>query len=137
MSFDPMAAAIDWLDAYRSSDLELMLTMFADDAVIQCGCCAMTTIRGKEPFRAYWQQRFQDCVPYDLDDLQPSCKGTLISYVTSAGTVSADVQFNHDGKIAFMRLGCPTPVLVGNVEITHQTLTTFSIDFSRSGNEGL
>jgi ketosteroid isomerase-like protein len=115
MSFDPMAAAIDWLDAYRSSDLELMLNMFADDAVIQCGCCAMTTIRGKETFRAYWAQRFQDCVPYDLDDLQPSGKGTFISYVTSAGTVSAAVQFDQDGKIAFMRLG--PPVLVG----THQT----------------
>jgi hypothetical protein len=44
MSFDPMAAAIDWLDAYRSSDLEFLLSMFADDAVVQCGCCAMTTI---------------------------------------------------------------------------------------------
>jgi ketosteroid isomerase-like protein len=34
MSFDPMAAAIDWLDAYRSSDLETILKMYSDDAVI-------------------------------------------------------------------------------------------------------
>jgi hypothetical protein len=108
MSFDPMAAAIDWLDAYRSSDLEFMLGMFADDAVVQCGCCAMTTISGKESFRAYWAQRFQDCAASDLEDLRPSGSGASISYITRAGTVAADMQFNRDGRIAFLRLGAPT-----------------------------
>jgi ketosteroid isomerase-like protein len=109
MSFDPMAAAIDWLDSYRSSDLEFMLSMFADDAVVQCGCCAMTTICGKESFRAYWEQRFQDCAASDLVDIQPSGSGTSISYVTGFGTVAADVQFDRDGKIAFLRLGTLPP----------------------------
>jgi hypothetical protein len=116
MSFDPMAAAIDWLDAYRSSDLEFMLSMFADDAVVQCDCSAMTTICGKESFRAYWAQRFQDCAASDLEDIQPSGSGTSISYITRAGTVAADVQFDRDGKIAFLRLGIPMAAPASEVD---------------------
>jgi len=52
MFFDPMAAAADWLDAYRSGDLETMLRMHADDSVIECGCCAMTTVTGKQGLRS-------------------------------------------------------------------------------------
>lgn len=53
MSFDPAAAAIDRLDAYRLSDLEPLLKMFADDAVIECGCCAMTSLPGKKAAGRY------------------------------------------------------------------------------------
>jgi ketosteroid isomerase-like protein len=34
MSFDPMAAAVDWLDAYRAGDIDAILQMHAGDAVI-------------------------------------------------------------------------------------------------------
>ena len=32
-----MAAAVDWL-AYRARDIEAILKMFADDAVVECNC---------------------------------------------------------------------------------------------------
>jgi hypothetical protein len=106
MSFDPMAAAIDWLDAYRSSDLEPLLKMFADNAVIECGCCAMTTLTGKKAARAYWRQRFRDCIPSDLiTDVQPTGEGTTISYRARDGVVAAVLEFNSKGKIAFLRMG--------------------------------
>ena len=38
MTFDPMAAAVDWLDAYRDGDIGAILNMYADDAVTECGC---------------------------------------------------------------------------------------------------
>lgn len=34
MSFDLMAAAVDWLDAYRAGDIETIFGMYAEDAVI-------------------------------------------------------------------------------------------------------
>ena len=58
MSFDPMAAAIDWLDAYRAGDIEGSLRMYADDAVVRCGCGGTKTITGKERLRAYWLDGF-------------------------------------------------------------------------------
>ncbi|WP_247834255.1 hypothetical protein [Bradyrhizobium sp. 200] len=42
MTFDAMAAAVDWLDAYRAGDIESILEFYADDAVIECGCGAFT-----------------------------------------------------------------------------------------------
>ena len=35
--FDPMAAAIDWLDAYRAASLSIV-DMYAEDASLECGC---------------------------------------------------------------------------------------------------
>jgi ketosteroid isomerase-like protein len=127
MSFDPMAAAIDWLDAYRSSDLELVLSMFADDAVVHCGCCAKTTLCGKESFRAYWTQRFQDCAASDLEGIQPSGSGTSIAYVTRAGTVAADVQFDRDGEIVFLRLGVPTAAPAIGIDFARQPAEVFPL----------
>ena len=36
-SVDLMAAAIDWLDAYRAGDL-FIVDCYADDASLQCDC---------------------------------------------------------------------------------------------------
>jgi len=36
-SFDPMAAAIDRLDAYRAADLSIA-DLYAEDAALECGC---------------------------------------------------------------------------------------------------
>jgi ketosteroid isomerase-like protein len=36
MTFDAMAAAVDWLHTYRAGDTESILEFYADDAVIEC-----------------------------------------------------------------------------------------------------
>ena len=102
-----MAAAVDWLDAYRASDLETIMNMYADHAVIECGCCAMTSLIGKQGLRAYWKQRFQDRAVSDLDDLQPSSDGMTISYRARNGVVAAVLRFNARGQIAFLRYRGP------------------------------
>ena len=69
MTFDAMAAAIDWLDAYRDSDIETIVKMHADGAVVECHCDGAETITGRESLRAYWERRFTDYPASDLDDL--------------------------------------------------------------------
>ncbi|MHC4043484.1 hypothetical protein [Bradyrhizobium sp. 23AC] len=49
-----MAIAIDWLDAYRAGDIEAILGMYAEGAVVRCGCGGVKTITGNEALRAYW-----------------------------------------------------------------------------------
>jgi hypothetical protein len=105
MSFDPMAAAVDWLDAYRSGDLKSILAMYADDAIIQCGCGGMKTIIGRHALRAYWVNRFRDYPASHLDNLQPSDDGTVISYITGRGAVSAVLAFNTAGHIVAVTCG--------------------------------
>jgi len=77
MSFDPMAAAIDWLGAYRVGDIEGSLRMYADDAVVRCDCGGTKTITGKERLRAYWLERLREYPAFDLDNLQADKCGDI------------------------------------------------------------
>ena len=92
MSFDPMAAAIDWLDAYRARDLNAIVQMHADSAVVDCRCCVRETVASKARLMAFWKERLDDCVPSELSDLKPVANGTSIS-------------FDAEGKIAYMEWG--------------------------------
>jgi hypothetical protein len=105
MSFDPLAAAVDWLEAYRAGDIDTILRMYADDAVIQCGCGCTKTIAGKEALRAYWTDRLRRYPASELDNLRPLKDGTAISYVTRTGVVDAVLVFNAAGQIASLSCG--------------------------------
>ena len=104
MTFDPMAAAMDWLDAYRTGNIEAILEMYAADAVIECGCDKLA-VRGKEAVRAYWQQRIRNYPVAELDDLKPSEAGAQVCYASGDGIVAATLEFDGDGRIAVQRCG--------------------------------
>lgn len=108
MSFDPMATAVDWLDAYRAGDIEAILEMYAEDAVVYCGCDELT-ITGREGLRAYWAARMRKHPAAELDDLQPSHGGTVISYISGENVVNAVLAFNAAGKIKTLSCGPPAP----------------------------
>src|SRR5579863_6275219 len=103
MAFDAMARAVDWLDAYRARDIDLILKMYADDAVVDCGCDNVTVV-GQEGLRAYWERRLQRYPASALDDLWPCADGAIISYKTRSGLVGAVLEFDVDGLIS--RLCC-------------------------------
>ena len=108
MSFDPMAAAIDWLDAYRARDLDTLMAFFKDDAVLECTCCITETLVGCEQLRAFWPKRFKDCGASDeVHDLTMEPDGASISYIARDRLVTASFRFFPDGKIAFMQWGTP------------------------------
>jgi hypothetical protein len=52
-SFDPKAAAIDRLDAYRAGDPDTILAMYAEHAIISRGCDVMKTITRPEGIRLW------------------------------------------------------------------------------------
>lgn len=104
MAFDPMAAAIDWLDAYRAGDIEAILNMYGDGAVTECRCDGVV-ITGAEGLRAYWERRLQQYPASELDDLRPSPNGAEINYVARNGVVAAILEFNSLGQIICLRCG--------------------------------
>ena len=55
---DPMAVAIDWLDAYRAARINQIVGMYTRDAVIECACGGRKIIHGLEGITAYWRHRF-------------------------------------------------------------------------------
>ncbi|WP_166299786.1 nuclear transport factor 2 family protein [Bradyrhizobium sp. 2S1] len=100
-----MAAAVDWLDAYRAGDIEAVLGMYADDAVIYCECGGTKTLTGRAALRAYWVDRLKSSPAFELDDLQLSRNEPVISYFTSSGLVKAVLVFNAAGQIRALSCG--------------------------------
>jgi hypothetical protein len=102
MTFDPMAVAVDWLDAYRAADLGAILNMYADDAVTDCTSDGRT-VTGMKGLRAYWERRFRDYPASDLDNLRASAEGARISFVARDRVVTATMEFNAEGRISRLR----------------------------------
>lgn len=98
MSFDPMAEAIDWLDAYRASDISIV-DMYADDAALECDCAGSAAFAGRDAIRDYWQQRFLFTPAGELVNLYMEGSAVALSYRAFAETVLAVLTFNDDGKI--------------------------------------
>lgn len=98
-SFDPMAKAIEWLDAYRARALDALLDLYDGDASIECGCDRRTTVAGLRAIAAYWQQRFRDHPAQELVDVQRHGDGVAVFYQVPDGVVRAVLTFNAAGKI--------------------------------------
>jgi len=98
-SFDPMAAAIDWLDAYRAASL------YAPDAALDCGCGGQKEIVGRAAITEYWRQRFVERPAGELTDLALRGNDVVVSYRVPDGVVRAVLQFDDAGKISRCQCG--------------------------------
>lgn len=104
-AFDPMAVAVDWLDAYRATRLDEILELYDDEASLECGCGGQKILVGKAALKQYWLARFNEKVALELEDLQPEGDGVALAYTTSDGLVRVVFSFNARGKIARSRCG--------------------------------
>jgi hypothetical protein len=109
-TFDPMAAAIDWLDTYRAGSLSIV-DFYASDAAIECGCGGMKVVYGHAAITGYWLKRFADKPAGALIEIQPDGDAVLVSYRVPDGLVQATLYFDCDGKIA--RSMCGPKEVVG------------------------
>jgi hypothetical protein len=102
MSFDPMALAVDWFDAYRSSDLAAMIDLYDAGASLECRCGGSAmTISGAQAVRAYWQQQLLKKPCLELNDILPNGSSTELLYRTRSGNIRALLKMNSGGKISF------------------------------------
>ena len=105
-SFDPMAAAVDWLDAYRANDPAIDF-LYAQDATIRCGCGGEKAVFGALGRQAYWASRFIEYPAgalIDLDDRGSNIIG--ITYRAPREAVQAILSFDADnGLITLHRCG--------------------------------
>jgi len=97
--FDPMAVAVDWLDAYRAARINQMVGMYSRDAVIECACGERKIIHGQEEIAAYWRDRFIASPALELEELFMDGGAVALSYRTSSGIVQALLDVTTDGLI--------------------------------------
>ena len=102
---DPMAVAVDWLDAYRAARINQMVGMYSPDAVIECACGGRKVIHGQEGIVAYWRQRLIETPALSLENLQMDGGTVVVSYRTATGIVQALLDIADDGLISRCRCG--------------------------------
>lgn len=103
-SFDPMAAAINWLDAYRDGDLSIV-DLYSPSAVLECGCNGDAMVTGRNALTEYWRQRFSEKPAGLLERLQRSGETVVVSYAVPGGIVQASLIFNETGQISRSQCG--------------------------------
>lgn len=104
-TFDPMALAIDWLDAYRANDLDLLISLYDEAGQLECGCAGQTVVVGKVALSEYWKQRFRETPAHDLEDMRVVGDGIKLSYRTGEGIVSVILRYGSHGKILLSQCG--------------------------------
>ena len=102
-SFDPMATAVDWLDAYRNASPSI-LDLYAHDASLVC-CKGHATLVGRGAIGEYWRQRFVDQPAGELQDLQTQGDAIVVSYSVPGETLQVILTFNDSGEILESRCG--------------------------------
>lgn len=102
---DPMAVAVDWLDAYRCSQIDQIVGMHRPDAEIECGCRGRKIINGREAIAACWRHRLVQSPAQELQELRMYGDAVLVSYRTSGGMVQALLNITDDGLISRCRCG--------------------------------
>lgn len=103
---DPIAIAVDWLDAYRAARINQMVGMYSPDAVIDCSCGGSDkAVYGEEGIAGYWQRRFTESPVFELVDLQVNGEAVLVIYRTNGGIVETLLDIADDGLITCCACG--------------------------------
>ena len=104
--FDPVVAAIDWLDACKSRELDDVIEFYAEDATLECACCDNVIFAGRKELHAYWQPKLADPSPtlFELERVWDDLAGTSLAYRShDRMLVRVSFSFNEFGKIARCR----------------------------------
>jgi tungstate transport system substrate-binding protein len=100
--FDPLAVALDWLDACRRRDLDSLLDLCDERATLECDCEAVV-LTGRQSLSAYWAPKLESKLPaaFTLDNIMPTGDGVQVEYQSCEGKpVRIHFRFTPSGKIA-------------------------------------
>ena len=105
--FDPIAIAVDWLDAGKLGDLDGLLDLHDERATLECACEGVT-LTGREALSAYWVSKLnspeEDALT--LADMILTDSGVRVDYQNHEGApVRIHFRFTPSGKIAHASCG--------------------------------
>ena len=105
--FDPIAIAVDWLDAGKLGDLDSLLDLHDERATLECTCEGVT-LTGREALAAYWVSKLDSPkeATFTLADMILTDGGVRIDYQNHEGEpVRIHFRFTPSGKIAHASCG--------------------------------
>ena len=103
--WDPMAVAVDWVDAYRAARINQIVGLHSPDAVIECACGGRRSSKVREASQPTGDIASLKCPRSELEDLQADGGVAVVSYRTRNGTVQALLDIAENGLITRCRCG--------------------------------
>jgi len=104
---DPIAIAVDWLDAGKLGDLDGLLDLYDEGAIFECDCEAVS-LTGRQALSAYWAPKLESlaAAAFTLDDMILTGDGVQLDYQNYEGKpVRVLLRFTPSGKIAHTSCG--------------------------------
>jgi hypothetical protein len=105
-----VAAVAGWFDAYERGDLNALLGLYDEHAVMECGCEGVT-LTGRDSIAAYWapkleRKRVSAFDLYRLELVKLTGYGVQIDYQTYEGKpVRFYFRFGSSNKIIYASCG--------------------------------
>lgn len=96
---DPMAIAMDWLEAYTNVSIDRITALYHPLAVIECGCGSHRCISGGEQIAAYLLDQMIEYPALGLQDIWMEGESVGLAFRTDNGIVRTVLQVCADGKI--------------------------------------
>jgi len=102
--FDPIGAAMDWLETCKRKQLAALTDLYAETAVVECE--GVDNFVGHGKILEYWQPKFAlpPPRPFKLEQIWPEAAGIALVYrFMDHPLVRVSFQFDAAGKIARSR----------------------------------
>jgi hypothetical protein len=103
--FDPLAVAVDWLEAGKLGDLDGLLGLYDEQATLECDCEGVV-LMGRQSLSAYWAPKLERklTAAFTLNNIAPTGDGVQVDYQSYEGKpVRIHFRFTPSGKIAHTR----------------------------------
>ena len=98
--FDPIGIIVDWLDTCRKGQLDALIDLYDDGAIVDF--CQGGTFRGRLGVERYWRSKLAHPAAgaFEVDALLPETDGVCLDYRAYDGTpVRTHFTFTKTGKI--------------------------------------
>jgi hypothetical protein len=105
--FDPLGVALDWLDTCRLGELNALLDLYDERAILECEC-EYVNLTGRQSLAAYWAPKLESNLisAFTLDDITLTGEGVQIDYKDHEGQpIRAHSRFSPSGKILHTSCG--------------------------------
>lgn len=108
MLFEAQQFAREWIDAWNSHDLDVILSHYDDNVVLTSPIAAKLlndpsgTVRGKAALRAYFRRGLEAYpdLRFELLDVMFGLSSVVLCYKNQKGTKTAEfMEFGENGKV--------------------------------------
>jgi hypothetical protein len=125
--FDPLAIAVDWLDACRTGELSALLDLYDEQATLECDC-ERVILGGRKSIAPYWAPKIESKLvsAFTLDDITLTGDRVQVDYQNYEGNPVPESNFGSVPRARYstpVAAHCDSASAVGTFETCRPAVT--------------